>query len=320
MARDHERTNLDIWGDDDWMDLSPQAQHLYFVLKTDPDLSYCGSSEWHPGRIAARAKGWTAAAVEEAAAELSGSAGLFLIVDTVSEEYLLRSWIKHDGLWKIPNMAVSMANARAALASRTLRGVVVHEVRKLAKHHPELGSWERDTVVKMLAQRAVDPAELDAFTPTATPALTPVVTPNPTPAVTPPLTLNEGVGVNPPANPGPTPSPTPTPFPQDGYVSPVGHQDPQPDPTPEPPVTRPPDRCTRHRDATGTVPACRPCEAARHAAEDWDRDHREAQARATIARRREIRDCPDCDDNGWTGDPDEGLTRCSNHTWDAPNA
>lgn len=214
-GKDHARVHLDIWGDDDWLDLTPPAQHLYFVLWTSPELSYCGCGPWHPGKIAAKARGWTPATVEQAAAELS--AELFLIVDTMTEEFLLRSWIKHDGLWRSPNMAVSMANARAALASRTLRGVVVHEVAKIKARNiaeasdefPISNSWERDAVRNLLDQKSIDPASLPPFTPTLTPPATPAVTPSATPAVTPAVTLSAGVGVNPPPNPGPTPANAP---------------------------------------------------------------------------------------------------------------
>lgn len=249
MARDHERTNLDIWGDDDWMDLTPAAQHLYFVLKTDPDLSYCGSGEWHPGRIAARARNWAVADIEHAAAELAASAGIFVIIDTVTEEYLLRSWIKHDGLWRIPNMAVSMANARAALASRTLRGVVVHEVKKLRAANKTLGSWERDAVANMLSQKAIDPNKVDPFTPPPTGGLTPDVTPR----LTPGLTLSGGVGVNPPPNPPPTPAPAPlAPTPLGGYVSTEGDEGDREPPSPH---------CINHPG--GTERPCRACGDAR---------------------------------------------------------
>lgn len=319
MARDHERTNLDIWGDDDWLDLSPEAQHLYFVLKTDPNLTYCGSGEWHPGRIAARAKGWTAASVETAAAELSGSAGIFVIVDPDTNEYLLRSWIKHDGLWRIPNMSVSMVNARAALASRTLRGVVVHEVKKLAKHFPEIGSWDRPAVQKMLSQRDIDPAELEPFTPSATPGVAPAPTPDLTPAVTPQLRVNPRDGVNPPANPGPTPSPAPlTPTPTGGYVTGERHQHDETDPN-----TAPSAHCPGHPN--GTTRDCRPCRRARERREAWDAArHAEANA-AREARKTEIRDCPHCDRNGWALDPDthepvDPATRCTHHDWGSTHA
>lgn len=156
MGRDHTRIHTDIWGDDDWLDLSPQAQHLYFVLYTGPP-SFCGAGDWQPKKIAARAKGWTPEGVTEAAAELQD--GLFLLLDLDTDEYLLRSWVKHDGLYRVQNMAVSVANARAALASRKLRGVVVFEVSKLQASEPALESWKKDAVAKMLAQKAVDPAE-----------------------------------------------------------------------------------------------------------------------------------------------------------------
>lgn len=162
MPRDHTRINLDIWGDDDWLDLSAGAQHLYFVLCTWPS-SLCGGGDWQPRKVAARAKGWTVPDVLDAAEELV--AGEFTLIDLDTEEYLLRSWIKHDGLYRVQNMAVSVANARAALASRTLRGVVVHEVSKLRASEPTLESWKKDAVVKMLDQKAIDPSTVEWSSP-----------------------------------------------------------------------------------------------------------------------------------------------------------
>lgn len=306
-GKDHAEINLAIWGDDDWLDLTPPAQHLYFVLWTSPQLSYCGSGEWHPGRIAAMSKTWTPESVEVAAVELSRE--LFLLIDTDTEEFLLRSWIKHDALWKKPNMAVSMANARAALASRKLRGVIVHEVQKIkarnladAKASDEVtvsGGWQRDAVKDLLAQKAVDPATLDPFTPTLTPSPTPTPTPTPTPGLTPGLTVSPGVGVNPPPNPGPTPTPAPlTPTTKGGYVSTEGHLGADGLPSPH---------CQSHPN--GTERPCRPCgdAKARHFAAVKQRDDDELQ------RRWALRDnCPLCDSDGWARD-DEGAPtiRCT---------
>ena len=206
MARDHARINLDIWGDDDWLDLSWRAQHLYFVLYTAPQLSFCGAGPWHPGRLANRAADWTANDIEQAAAELSEQ--LFLFVDTETEEFLLRSWIKHDGLWRTPNMAVTVAKARGDLASRTLRGVIVFEVAKLAAKHPESTSWARPAVANMLGQNAVDPTSIPPFNPGPKGGANPGS--NPT---------AKGYGhpgSNPGSNGGPTLPPTPlTPTPEE---------------------------------------------------------------------------------------------------------
>lgn len=166
MPRDHARIHTDIWGDDDWLDLSPEAQHLYFVLYTGPP-SFCGGGDWQPKKIAARARSWTADDVNRAAAELQD--GLFLLLDLDTDEYLIRSWVKHDGLYRVQNMAVSMANARAALASRKLRGVVVFEVSKLRDAEPTLESWKKDAVSKMLSQTALDPASQQWSSPWASP-------------------------------------------------------------------------------------------------------------------------------------------------------
>lgn len=201
-GKDHARINLGIWGDDDYRGLTPAEQHLYFVLWTHPDLSYCGSGDWHPGRLASLAEGWTRSQVEFAAAGLSHK--LFVLVDTDTDEFLLRSWIKHDGLWRTPNMAVSVANARAALASRTLRGVVVHEMRKIRDRNTQSGSWKRAAVVSMLEQSAIDPADLDPFNPGPNGGGNPGSNP----------TANPGSNswVENRANPGPTPAPAPTTF------------------------------------------------------------------------------------------------------------
>lgn len=298
-GKDHSEINLAIWGDDDWLDLSPAAQHLYLVLWTSPQLSYCGSGTWHPGRIAAMANGWTAAAVEKAAAELSRQ--LFVVIDTQTEEYLLRSWIKHDALWKKPNMAVSMANARSALASRTLRGVVVHEVKKIkarneaeAEVEPEVAvsaGWQRDAVKQMLTQKAINPAELEPFTATLTPPPTPPLTPDPTPRPT----VSTGDRVNPPSNPGPTPSPTPSPSSilQRGCVTGERHLRIAPD------STAPHPRCDLHRDVPSTK-GCGACADARRARNEWDIDQAAARAMAITA-------CNSCDDEGWAFGPDGSV-------------
>ena len=96
MARDHARIHLDIWGDDEWLDLPVDAQMLYFTLYTSEGRTLCGSHEWNPKRLAQRAGDWTVGRIEAAAEVLSRD--LFLIIDTNTDECLLRSWIKHDGL------------------------------------------------------------------------------------------------------------------------------------------------------------------------------------------------------------------------------
>lgn len=298
MARDHTRVNIDIWGDDEFRDLPVDAQNLYWTLWTSPDRTYCGGHWWHAGKLTQFAEDWTIARVERAGAVLSQR--LFLVIDAPIEECVIRSWIKHDGLWKVPNLAVSMANARASMASKLCRGVVVHEVKKLAAANPDLSSWQRKEVVNLLGQRAIDAAELVPFTPGPTPPSTPP----PTPGSTPPLTPNSGVGVNPPSNPAPT-TPTATPTATEGsYVSRERHLAAVPDPGIPPSPT-----CPDFGKPTHPV-RCGACADARRNRNQWDIDQAAARAQA-------ITKCPWCDDEGWRKGPDglplDNAIRCD-HT------
>lgn len=295
MARDHTRVNIDIWGDDDFRDLPVDAQNLYWTLWTSPDRTYCGAHEWRPGKLSQCAGDWTVARVIGAGAVLAER--LFLLVDDTTEECLIRSWIKHDGLWRIPNMAVTMANARSALGSKTLRGVVVHEVKKLVKAEPDLGSWKRDEVKKLLAQRSIDPATVDPFNPGPNGGGNPA----PNPGVNPAVKGYGQLGVNPPVNPAPTTataSPTTDYSYKEGYVSQVSHLE-------------PPSRCPSHINHSNP-PKCPACADARRAHDAWktERDRDELTLRRAIKSARES--CPECDSNGLIETPG-GMIRCTAH-------
>jgi hypothetical protein len=164
MARDYARVRVDMWIlDGDVRELSPAAQHLYFVLLTSPSLSYCGVADWRPGRLAALAKGWTADDVRRAATELS--AHRYIVIDEETEEVLVRTFIRHDGLMKEARMAVSMVKAFATVASNTIRGVIVHELRRLRATDPEAKGWrttsgEPGKALALLDLDAIDPVSL----------------------------------------------------------------------------------------------------------------------------------------------------------------
>ena len=147
MPREYAAVNVSIWQDEDWRALPPTAQHLYLTLWTHPKLSYCGVVDWRPGRIAASAGGWTADEVRLAADCLR--ARHFIVTDDETEECLIRSWVRWDGLMKQPRMAVSYANAFAAVASNLLRRVLVHELVRLHERQPDLAGFTKPQVQAM---------------------------------------------------------------------------------------------------------------------------------------------------------------------------
>lgn len=184
MARDYAQIKLSIWDDDDWRELSPLARYLYMSLLTSPSLNHCGVADWRPARIASLT-GMSAEDVEAAGSELTDS--LHLVIDRDAEEVMIRSFIRNDGLMKQPKMAVAMTNARASLSSQVLRGVVVHELKRLHEDYPDLKGWGSDRARELLGLRSINPSEY-------------------------PLGKGSGKGKSTPSGKGsPTPAPTPAP-------------------------------------------------------------------------------------------------------------
>ena len=163
MARDHARIRLDIWADEDYVALTSTSQWLYQRLLTHGALSYCGVTEWRPGRLAKSAADLTKSDVEAFAVLLEERH--FLLIDRSTEEALIRSFVKHDGLMDKWNMAAAVARTFTAVASPTLRGVIVHELTNLRKKFPDYRGWDRPDVRKILDRPAVSPAEALASLP-----------------------------------------------------------------------------------------------------------------------------------------------------------
>lgn len=169
MAREHARIQTAIWIDDDFLDLTPLAQHLYLVITTQMTLNFCGVTTWHAGRISQLANGWTVPMVEDAAAELSER--LYLVIDETTAEVLVRSFIRNDGLLSSPNITKAMYRIFSEIGSRTLRSVVVHELKRIHAEQPHLKGW--DSCGDLLTKRALDPSELTPFKPNGNPSINP---------------------------------------------------------------------------------------------------------------------------------------------------
>lgn len=139
MANDHARIRRDIWGDEDWRALTSSAQWLYVHLLTSPTLTFAGIADWRPPRIAALTAELAAGDVETFAAELV--AARFILPDTDTEEVLIRSWVKHDGLLRSPNMTKALIKAHQGTASNVLRAVLVDQLTRLLEAQTK-GCWD----------------------------------------------------------------------------------------------------------------------------------------------------------------------------------
>jgi hypothetical protein len=154
MARTYAQVKTAIWGEDHFRELTGDAQLLYFMLKTAPVLSYCGVTDWRPSRIAANAADWDTERVISAGLELHQ--GLFIVVDAATEEVMIRTFVKHDGFMESPNIASAMVREYASIASKHLRGVLIHELIRLHDSDPDLKGWKKAAV--LLSNPSVNPS------------------------------------------------------------------------------------------------------------------------------------------------------------------
>ncbi|HET6627053.1 MAG TPA: hypothetical protein VFG63_11760 [Nocardioidaceae bacterium] len=158
MARDYAKTNLTIWQDPEWRALPWPAQHVYKMFWEHPGLSYCGVVDWRPTKMLGWGDGWNRADLMALVDCLR--ARHFLVVDEDTEECLVRSWIRFDGVIKQPRLTVSMCNAFGEVGSNDLRGVIVDELHKLKERDPNAAGWAKPQTKDILGFPAVSAKDL----------------------------------------------------------------------------------------------------------------------------------------------------------------
>ena len=182
------------------------------MLMTAPTLSYCGVADWRPGRLAALVNDWDVNTVRAAAEELCRY--LFIVTDDASEEVLIRSFVKHDGVMRNQKMATAMATAAAGVASKVIRGVIVFTLKKMHAAEPEMSGFNSKTAAAMLTREAIDPASIVVDMPVANTDRNtnrmPVPNTDQNGSVTPITTLSGSQSTYGSGSPAPTPAPTPT--------------------------------------------------------------------------------------------------------------
>jgi hypothetical protein len=165
LAKEYGQLRHDIWSDDDWLNLTVPAQHLYMVLLSDPTLNYCGVANWHVGRMAQRSAENGPQDTLRAASELSDTH--FIVIDEITEEVMIRSYLKHDPILKNPRLSVTMAKEYGVIGSRKIRAAIVFELQRLQKSNPDWAAWEKPQVKTILKQNAVSAKTMDTELPMA---------------------------------------------------------------------------------------------------------------------------------------------------------
>lgn len=148
MAREFGAFYYSAWNDMDFRTLPDPAQALYFKLVVHPSLSWAGVGDWRPGRIATMSQGLDADGVRHVAACLI--ARRYIVVDDDTEEFLIRTYLKHDRIMRHAKLSVSMAKAFGDIGSNDIRMVLSDELHKLREAEPELCGWTKPAVLGCL--------------------------------------------------------------------------------------------------------------------------------------------------------------------------
>jgi hypothetical protein len=307
MARDFARVRGRIWSDDDWRALPGEAQWLYLHLLSAATLNYAGVADWRPSRIAALTGNWTATDIEEFALHLEHAR--YVVIDRDTEEALIRSFLRHDGLMGQPNVAAAMVKDFAGIASTPLRGVFIHELQRLHEDEPDLRGWSRKDVTALLRRDPLTPDEalpLLPSNPSGNPSPNPSGNPSPNPSGNPSTKGSDSPSawgsvdpsLDPSVNPCPTTTPAPTPSPSSIRRGELTYSGAQADAeTDEPPL-----RCSRHKNHDDP-PNCGKCKEARIRHEAWEVEARRPRPLPPK--------CDECSEQRWIEDEDGNpLRKC----------
>ena len=159
MPRNYSKVYMTIWSDPDFRGLSAGAQWLYFIMLTRPTLSSCGVMAWREPKLVKLAEGVTVQGLRASAYELGQKR--LIAVDPETEEGLVRSYVRHDGVLKSPNMTKKMVREYGEIASVKLMELVSIEVRRAISEDPSAGGIEAaEPIAKQFPNPSGNPSEM----------------------------------------------------------------------------------------------------------------------------------------------------------------
>lgn len=129
MARSYANIITAIWRDPEFRALTADAQRVYLLLATQPNISAVGMLPVTLTRWAAMAADTTPADIQASLDRLT--AARFVAVDDVTEELLIRSFVKHDNGYRNSKRLPVIRDAAGEIESQSLRQVLAVELAKL---------------------------------------------------------------------------------------------------------------------------------------------------------------------------------------------
>ncbi|MGW3196263.1 hypothetical protein ACWDBD_17090 [Streptomyces sp. NPDC001118] len=221
MARGHGRILTSIWDDADFLVLDEREQRLYLFLISQPNLNHAGLLDLTLRRWSRKARGLTSAELEKTLQALE--AARFIVMDDDTEELLIRSFIRNDGVWKQPKVMGAMVAGALEISSRRLRRALLAEVDRIPLEELSNEPGARGLSIRTQVAEHIETLRKAFREPDPTPSGGGSRTPSETPSGTPSDTPSEGDSEGGPKgstrgrapasrahSPAPAPAPAPT--------------------------------------------------------------------------------------------------------------
>ena len=216
MARGHGRILTSIWDDADFLTLTEQEQRLYLFLISQPNLNHAGLLDLTLRRWSRKARGLTSAELEKLLQSLE--AAHFIVVDDDTEELLIRSFVRNDGVWKQPKVMGAMVAGALEISSRRLRRALLAEVDRIPLEELSNEPGSRGVSIRTQVSEHIETLRKAFHEPDPTPSGGGSPTPSGTPSDTPTDGAPEGdpkgsTRGRAPASRAHSPAPAPAPAP-----------------------------------------------------------------------------------------------------------
>lgn len=130
MTRNYANISTAIWRNDEFRDLSRDAQHMYLLLTSQPDITAAGVLSLNVKRWSTRTKSVTTNEVVAALNELQ--AHRFIVFDNETEELLVRSFVRWDSGYGNAKRRPVILRAAQEIESSTLREWIAAEFHRLS--------------------------------------------------------------------------------------------------------------------------------------------------------------------------------------------
>ena len=140
MARKYGRLHINRWSDDDYQALDPYHQGVYDGLISYPDVTWCGVIDYMPKRLVKMSDQLTIDLLDKALRHLADR--YFLVIDDETEEILIRTFIRWDGVMHQKNVGKAMFTALKKVKSKMIKYVIVTELIRLKRTEADLKGWE----------------------------------------------------------------------------------------------------------------------------------------------------------------------------------